>query len=250
MATRARASGRGFRQPRGRRLVVLSALAALLLLRPEPARASFSCPSQDNAGNPSNGSLPEVGGVFTCYYGDMGAFCLYLIVPGTLLSDFDGGNCPANLAVDTPTPTATPTNTVTPTPTNTPTGTSTETSTATPSPTETDTATPTETETPTPTATETPTSVQANTPLALGDPCTTADECQSQFCVDGVCCDTACDGPSESCDQPGRVGQCSPVVAAPVTSTLGSILAVLLLAGMGVASLRLNRRTAATSSRR
>jgi hypothetical protein len=41
--------------------------------------------------------------------------------------------------------------------------------------------------------------------------CTVAAQCPSGFCVDGVCCDTACDGACESCAQTGKVGTCSPV---------------------------------------
>ena len=41
--------------------------------------------------------------------------------------------------------------------------------------------------------------------------CTVAAQCPSGFCVDGVCCDAACDGACQSCSQTGRVGTCSPV---------------------------------------
>lgn len=33
----------------------------------------------------------------------------------------------------------------------------------------------------------------------LGSSCATGDQCDSGFCADNVCCDTACDGPGESC---------------------------------------------------
>ena len=45
-----------------------------------------------------------------------------------------------------------------------------------------------------------------------GVACMAATDCISGNCVDGVCCDTACDGVCESCNQPGLVGQCSPAM--------------------------------------
>ncbi len=39
--------------------------------------------------------------------------------------------------------------------------------------------------------------------------CTTAAECASGFCVDGVCCDSACDGACQSCTLPWAPGKCS-----------------------------------------
>ena len=43
--------------------------------------------------------------------------------------------------------------------------------------------------------------------------CMAPTDCISGNCVDGVCCDTACDGVCESCSQTGLVGQCSPAMA-------------------------------------
>jgi hypothetical protein len=37
------------------------------------------------------------------------------------------------------------------------------------------------------------------------------DECASGFCANGVCCDSACDGACESCNQPRTTGQCTPL---------------------------------------
>jgi len=45
---------------------------------------------------------------------------------------------------------------------------------------------------------------------ALGGPCTDANECASGFCVDGVCCDAACDGTCEACNVTGTEGTCTP----------------------------------------
>ena len=46
-----------------------------------------------------------------------------------------------------------------------------------------------------------------------GQTCTSASACASGNCANGVCCDSACTGACESCNQSGRVGQCSPYVA-------------------------------------
>ena len=44
-------------------------------------------------------------------------------------------------------------------------------------------------------------------PLAEG--CAASSECASGFCVDGVCCNTACDGQCFNCNQAGTVGYCT-----------------------------------------
>jgi hypothetical protein len=51
----------------------------------------------------------------------------------------------------------------------------------------------------------------AVTPPPANQTCTVGAQCASGFCVDGVCCDTACDGACQSCAQTGKVGTCSPV---------------------------------------
>lgn len=51
--------------------------------------------------------------------------------------------------------------------------------------------------------------------LANGDPCTSGGICPVDHCVDGVCCETPCDGACESCngDSTGLAsGQCEPVL--------------------------------------
>lgn len=45
----------------------------------------------------------------------------------------------------------------------------------------------------------------------LGTACTRADDCASLRCVDGVCCDSPCDGSCSACNLPGKAGTCSPV---------------------------------------
>lgn len=46
--------------------------------------------------------------------------------------------------------------------------------------------------------------------LSLGSPCTAADDCQSGFCADRVCCDSAC---GEACGTCGANGACTAVAA-------------------------------------
>ena len=114
--------------------------------------------------------------------------------------------------VPTKTPTSTPTNTATATPTNTPT------------------ATPTNT----PTVTSTPT----NTPVPQGGACVTPSQCGTGFCVDNVCCGSACTDPSMRCDLTNRVGICaSTTAAAPALTPWGLFGAALALAGFGALTL-------------
>jgi hypothetical protein len=42
-----------------------------------------------------------------------------------------------------------------------------------------------------------------------GAACTAASQCASSHCVDGVCCDMACDGVCSACNLAGKVGRCS-----------------------------------------
>ncbi len=54
-------------------------------------------------------------------------------------------------------------------------------------------------------------------PSDSGAECSDAGECASGFCVDGVCCETACDGTCEACSNAkkgnGKDGECEPVNA-------------------------------------
>jgi hypothetical protein len=48
-----------------------------------------------------------------------------------------------------------------------------------------------------------------------GDSCSKASECNSGFCVDGVCCDAVCNGQCEACDAPTSMGSCTTITGAP-----------------------------------
>lgn len=58
---------------------------------------------------------------------------------------------------------------------------------------------------------------------ALGAPCAGAMECLSNFCADGVCCQTACLGSCEACNLPATSGVCTtlPNGAEPPASHTG-----------------------------
>lgn len=49
----------------------------------------------------------------------------------------------------------------------------------------------------------------------LGRSCVAGFECASGFCVDGVCCEKACDGQCEACAESGSEGRCQPVRGKP-----------------------------------
>ncbi|NUP06334.1 MAG: PEGA domain-containing protein [Polyangiaceae bacterium] len=51
--------------------------------------------------------------------------------------------------------------------------------------------------------------------LSEGAPCEGNDQCATGFCVDGVCCQSACTQQCEACDKEGSVGVCVPVTGAP-----------------------------------
>lgn len=53
------------------------------------------------------------------------------------------------------------------------------------------------------------------TAKAAGETCQTGAECTSTYCVDGVCCGSACTGQCEACNEPNKVGTCTPVAGAP-----------------------------------
>ena len=48
-----------------------------------------------------------------------------------------------------------------------------------------------------------------------GDACSAGTQCQSGFCVDGYCCDSACNGQCSACDVAPNQGTCSPATGKP-----------------------------------
>ena len=49
----------------------------------------------------------------------------------------------------------------------------------------------------------------------LGAACGSPVDCLSNFCADGVCCDSACTGSCSSCNQTSFIGSCRPVASGP-----------------------------------
>ncbi|AUX22728.1 hypothetical protein SOCEGT47_032350 [Sorangium cellulosum] len=47
--------------------------------------------------------------------------------------------------------------------------------------------------------------------LGIGAECTRDRQCESGHCVDGVCCESRCDGQCQACDVENNVGKCTPV---------------------------------------
>lgn len=98
-------------------------------------------------------------------------------------------------------------------------------------------------DTPTPTATPTSTPTSTPTRVPQGGECTDAAECATEFCEQGFCCNTACDGPLVSCGQPGQQGICAAIVApAPAASGGGLAAMVAALGLIGLVAMYLRRR--------
>ena len=96
---------------------------------------------------------------------------------------------------------------------------------------------------PTLTPTSTPNATPTNTPVAQGGACSTPSQCSTGFCVDSVCCDTACTDPLKRCNLPGEVGTCSsPAATAPALTPWGLLIAAALLASVGAFALRQRMR--------
>ena len=103
-------------------------------------------------------------------------------------------------------------------------------------PTKTPTETPTNTPTVTDTPTNTPTATPTNTPVPQGGACTTPSQCSTGFCVDDVCCNSACT--SGRCDLPGQRGTCSGLAPAPALAPRALAVVAALLVGVGAFTLR------------
>lgn len=48
-----------------------------------------------------------------------------------------------------------------------------------------------------------------------GEPCSATDTCDTGHCVDGYCCNSACDGQCQACDVSGSLGTCMTVMGPP-----------------------------------
>lgn len=67
----------------------------------------------------------------------------------------------------------------------------------------------------TPTANYATSAAELFEPLANATSCPGDGDCASGYCVDGICCDRACDKLCEKCNAPGSIGTCSAVTGAP-----------------------------------
>jgi hypothetical protein len=94
--------------------------------------------------------------------------------------------------------------------------------------------------------TQTPTVTR--TPQPDGASCTSPSECSSTFCVDGVCCNTACNQPFDTCNAPPAPGTCVQVAPAPPVSRRGLFAGLALLTLIGAAALWQQRRAFGGSS--
>ena len=81
-----------------------------------------------------------------------------------------------------------------------------------------------------------------------GAACSTGSQCESTFCADGVCCNTACDQPFETCDAPPARGSCMAVAPTPPVSRRGIYTGLALLTLLGAALLWQRRRVLGGSS--
>ena len=64
-----------------------------------------------------------------------------------------------------------------------------------------------------PDATTEPDAGSRRAATGLGAPCFAGADCSTGLCVDGVCCNSACGGLCQACNNPGSEGTCSPVAA-------------------------------------
>ena len=62
-----------------------------------------------------------------------------------------------------------------------------------------------------------------------GASCETSDQCQSNFCVTGTCCNSICNEPGQTC----ATGTCVTPAPAPAVSNRTLALIVVLLVGVG-----------------
>lgn len=93
-----------------------------------------------------------------------------------------------------------------------------------------------------PTSTPTLAPTATPTPQRIGASCEAAEHCDSTFCADGVCCDSACDDPLAQCNLSGQVGTCAAVAAsAPAASHTALLVMLGVLISAAFVALRLRR---------
>lgn len=87
-------------------------------------------------------------------------------------------------------------------------------------------------------------------PLALG--CSANSECASGFCVDGVCCENACDGQCSVCNAAGNAGYCTAQIAGDDTTSAetctGAHTCSLPISSLGLVACRLKTLQACTTN--
>jgi hypothetical protein len=93
-----------------------------------------------------------------------------------------------------------------------------------------------------------PASAAEAEPLPNGAQCGLGSQCRSTFCADGVCCDTACDRPFETCDALPTRGTCVAVAPTPPLSRRGLYTGLALLTLLGAALLWQKRRVLGSSN--
>src|SRR5262245_18515058 len=96
--------------------------------------------------------------------------------------------------------------------------------------------------TPTFTATATQTGTPTRTPQPNGGSCGAASDCASTHCVEGICCNSLCNRPFETCNAPQAPGTCVQVAPAPPVSRRGLFAGLALLTMIGAAALWHQRR--------
>ena len=88
-------------------------------------------------------------------------------------------------------------------------------------------------DTPTATPTDTPSQTPTDTPELVE--CVIPSDCDTGFCVDGICCDRPCDGPGEMCMADGI---CLTPAPSPTLGPWPLALAMLLLSAVSWRGLR------------
>ncbi len=87
------------------------------------------------------------------------------------------------------------------------------------------------------------------TGAALGASCDASAECTSGFCVDGVCCESACIGTCDACGEAGMEGECVNISGAPRGDRDGCMMCVDGVCDDGMAGASATRASRTQSAR-